>query len=128
MRVKVFACGVISAPVVHEPPVEFVNDVHVPLWGENVPLAGPFWIDHVSVVVSPYLTVPGLAESVHVGSAAGAILTVYVPLIVCGPGLVQLSCHDTLNVHVPEEVGVPDMVASEDEQVKFNPLQLRGVH
>ncbi|GAB4417833.1 MAG: hypothetical protein OHK0032_13880 [Thermodesulfovibrionales bacterium] len=64
----------------------------------------------------------------QVGGGGVEIFTVYVPLIVCGPGLVQLSRHATLKLHVPEVVGVPDMVAPELEQLRVNPLQLAGVH
>lgn len=42
-----------SAAVPHEPPVEFVKVVHVPLEGEKTPLAGPFVILQLSVLVCP---------------------------------------------------------------------------
>lgn len=125
---KVFAPAVVRAPVVHDPPVEPEKLVHVPLVGEKVPLAGPFVIVQVNCVVSPYLIMPGLAKSVHVGETAPLIFTVYVPLIVWGPGFVQLSFHATLKVHVPDTVGVPDIVAPELEQLMLTPLQLEGVH
>jgi len=75
--------GAVREAVVHEPPVEPEKLVHVPLDGENVPLAGPFVIDQLRVVVWLYGTKPGLAERVQVGgSAGGEIFTVYVPLMV----------------------------------------------
>lgn len=64
----------------------------------------------------------------QVGGGGVEIFTVYVPLTICEPGLVQLSCQVTLNVQLPEDVGVPDIVAPEAAQLKFSPLQLAGVH
>lgn len=56
------------------------------------------------------------------------MFTVYVPLIVCGPGFAQLSRHSVLNVHVPELLGVPEMVAPVFVQFKLNPWHEVGVH
>ena len=65
VRVKVVVAA--SAAVVQFPPLEPVNDVHVPLVGLNDPSAGPLFIDHVSVEVSPGVIESGFAVSVHIG-------------------------------------------------------------
>ncbi|GAB4417830.1 MAG: hypothetical protein OHK0032_13870 [Thermodesulfovibrionales bacterium] len=52
MRVNVCTHGgAVSPAVTHDPPFEFEKLVQVPLAGENVPLAGPFVIDQLRVVV-----------------------------------------------------------------------------
>jgi hypothetical protein len=60
-----------SRPVRHDPPVEFEKLLHVPLLGENLPLAGPFAILQISVALPPRPTSLGLAKRIHVGDGGG---------------------------------------------------------
>ncbi len=110
----------------HVPPIEFEKVVQVPPEGLKLPFAGPFVIVHVKIAVCPYLTMPGLAARVQDGGFP-MILTEYVPPAVCGEGLVQLSLHVAVKLQVPAALGVPDIVAPEDVQDRFKPLQLAGV-
>jgi hypothetical protein len=62
------------AAVPHAPPVEFTKLVHVPLAGEQTPLAGPFEMLQLSVLVCPDCNMPGLAERVHAGGTPPLLL------------------------------------------------------
>ena len=113
-RVYVLVPVLVSAPVLWEPPVDFV-----PLQEPEAVQAVALVVLQVSVLLLPTVMVVGLAVKVRVGAAGGAVLmvTVAVPLALAPTLLTQVSVKLWVPLASAPVVALVPLVALEPVQL-----------